>query len=400
MSEEKPKRKSPGLIGHPMYQSKERSEKLSKAMKGRRLSPATEFKKGREGVSYWKGKKNPGLSERNKIKYKGEGNPAYKHGLSKTNAYKVHYNRLRKMRLKGAFGSFTLKEWEDLKKSYNYTCLICKKSEPEISLTVDHIIPIVKGGRNTMDNIQPLCGSCNSKKHGKILEYVHKTASLVIGAGEVGIAVHNIFKDYYRVNIIDEGSKCDEPISYLHICFPYDVDFVEKVTEYQFQYKPAYTIVHSTVPVGTCRKLDAISSPIRGLHPHLEKGVRTFVKFIGGERASEVAEYFRRAGLRIQLCDKSETTELGKLLDTEYYRMCIEFCKKAKELSNLFDVSFLSAYTLFNQTYNEGYSKLGYEEYVRPVLQPIMTDIKGHCVMPNKSLLEQSIEQILKESNE
>jgi 5-methylcytosine-specific restriction endonuclease McrA len=31
-------------------------------------------------------------------------------------------------------------------------------------LTVDHIVPIRKGGKNSRQNAQVMCGSCNSKK--------------------------------------------------------------------------------------------------------------------------------------------------------------------------------------------------------------------------------------------
>lgn len=68
-------------------------------------------------------------------------------------------------------GSFTTQEWEALKAEYNYTCLRCGKSEPEIKLTADHVIPISKLGSNTISNIQPLCLSCNSSKKDQIADY-------------------------------------------------------------------------------------------------------------------------------------------------------------------------------------------------------------------------------------
>jgi 5-methylcytosine-specific restriction endonuclease McrA len=64
-------------------------------------------------------------------------------------------------------GTFKKQEWEEMKKLYNYTCPCCDKKEPEIKLTIDHIIPLSKGGTNTIDNIQPLCLKCNCKKNNK-----------------------------------------------------------------------------------------------------------------------------------------------------------------------------------------------------------------------------------------
>lgn len=64
---------------------------------------------------------------------------------------------------------YTLEEWEALCKKYDYLCLACKKHGLE--LTVDHVIPISRGGKDTIDNIQPLCRSCNSKKNNKHIDY-------------------------------------------------------------------------------------------------------------------------------------------------------------------------------------------------------------------------------------
>jgi 5-methylcytosine-specific restriction endonuclease McrA len=68
-------------------------------------------------------------------------------------------------------GSYTASEWRALKDLYGFRCLCCGKAEPRIKLTVDHVVPLSKGGVNDISNIQPLCLSCNCTKSARSTDY-------------------------------------------------------------------------------------------------------------------------------------------------------------------------------------------------------------------------------------
>ena len=83
----------------------------------------------------------------------------------------------REAREKGATGSHTAKEWFTLKIKFAWTCPGCFRREPDIKLTEDHIIPLIIGGSDNIENIQPLCQSCNSSKSKRYVVY-HPTLLL------------------------------------------------------------------------------------------------------------------------------------------------------------------------------------------------------------------------------
>ena len=75
----------------------------------------------------------------------------------------------RETRKTEAGGSYTAAEWNALVEHYGGKCLCCGRDN--VALTVDHITPVAKGGTSNIDNLQPLCLSCNSSKGTQIIDY-------------------------------------------------------------------------------------------------------------------------------------------------------------------------------------------------------------------------------------
>jgi len=98
----------------------------------------------------------------------------WKGGISKVPGYYAHLQRIRKYRIRGNGGKHTYEEWLNLKNKYGNKCLSCGKSEPIVKLTEDHILPISKGGNSDIENIQPLCFSCNCKKRTREMNYLNQ----------------------------------------------------------------------------------------------------------------------------------------------------------------------------------------------------------------------------------
>lgn len=116
-------------------------------------------------------KKKMSIEEQNAykdIRKNGESKQVYHKRYCKNNPDVIaHLKARRYAKEKNAEGSHTLEEWNRLKDSCGNVCVFCGSDE---KLTKDHIIPLSKGGSDYIENIQPLCKSCNSKKHNHIYE--------------------------------------------------------------------------------------------------------------------------------------------------------------------------------------------------------------------------------------
>jgi hypothetical protein len=103
--------------------------------------------------------------QQNREEYRRKQREAYKKNPEKYLA-KNHRYEARKI---GGGGAYTTDEWKALLKSSGYRCVWCGCSD--VKLTVDHVIPVSMGGTSNIDNIQPLCLSCNSRKRDKTMDF-------------------------------------------------------------------------------------------------------------------------------------------------------------------------------------------------------------------------------------
>lgn len=115
-----------------------------------------------------------------------ERNPErYRDGYNNWHRNNRHRDRAaqhRRRSLKANNGVF-VKTDRELRRLYSSPCAACGLTG---NITADHIIPIAKGGRDSIGNLQPLCMSCNSSKNDKLMiewrVWLEQSARLSVGA--------------------------------------------------------------------------------------------------------------------------------------------------------------------------------------------------------------------------
>lgn len=79
------------------------------------------------------------------------------------------YTHTRSTRVSQAPGrGVSSQAWKFVLKLYGERCLKCGSMD---CITLDHVVPLSKGGWHDIINIQPLCHSCNSGKKDKVEDY-------------------------------------------------------------------------------------------------------------------------------------------------------------------------------------------------------------------------------------
>jgi 5-methylcytosine-specific restriction endonuclease McrA len=79
---------------------------------------------------------------------------------------KLQKARAVRLGLRLAQNTLTTRQWLDCLIAQGWRCAYCGKPHLEHveELTMDHVIPLSRGGANTIENIVPACRACNRSK--------------------------------------------------------------------------------------------------------------------------------------------------------------------------------------------------------------------------------------------
>lgn len=84
---------------------------------------------------------------------------------------RIVWQEARRQRQLAAPATLTHLEWRGIIASQGGRCLMCGVMFGQVvKPTRDHIVPVKLGGALTRDNVQALCGPCNSRKQARVLD--------------------------------------------------------------------------------------------------------------------------------------------------------------------------------------------------------------------------------------
>ncbi len=214
--------------------------------------------------------------------------------------------------------------------------------------------------------------------------------AILIGYGEIGRAVYNVFIQAHEIDVCDIKLE-KRPIGKYEImlvAIPYSEEFVRLVKEYQDQYKTNAIIIFSTVAIGTTSQIpNAVHSPVEGKHPELDTSISIMPRWVGGWNETVRRFFSPFCWMEVKICERPEMTEFIKLRSTSLYGVNIEFARYTKMVCDVLEIDYEKV-NEFDRDYNELYKRLGMPDYQKYILYPPEGKIGGHCVLPNSVILD------------
>lgn len=223
---------------------------------------------------------------------------------------------------------------------------------------------------------------------------MRRTKVVVAGLGEVGKPLFDLLSTEYDVIGVDITTpERIEQADVLHVCFPFQIkDFLGETTRYIHLFKPALTVVNSTVAIGTTRAIAertgaaVVNSPVRGKHARMLAELSLYAKFVGAMNTAtgeQAARHFESVGLKTKILSSPEATELAKLTETTYFGVLIAWAQEVERYCDRSAVDYDEVVSFFEEI-----------KYLPPVkYHPGI--IGGHCVMPNIKILSKYTHSML-----
>jgi len=248
---------------------------------------------------------------------------------------------------------------------------------------------------------------------------MEKKRCLVIGGGQIGLAIAEIWRRRLVVDVVDtdpqkmsliklrelELQLKESKISYnyVHICIPYTDDFISNVMRWYS--RRAIYVNYSTVIPGTSAALEVklrfpvIYSPVIGKHPDLVSYMLQphpiAIAGIDEIALLELMDDMRALRMRPYVFysrenDQRKNLEAAKNMSLIRYAHEVKWAHDLHAWCELHLVDFNVVHYQWTELYNEVYR--GDSKFQRSLLDYVSGPIGGHCVTPAVERMSNSFE--------
>lgn len=225
------------------------------------------------------------------------------------------------------------------------------------------------------------------------INFAQKYEVVIVGFGEIGKPIGQLLAGRYPVYPMDpevypEYTGDQIACNFLHICIPGNLEtFNEIVLGYIEKFKPAHTIIHSTVVPGTTRTIEeaqeiskVVFSPVQGKHADnkMKRDMLNYPKYIGAtslETAKIVKAHLEEVGFDVPVMNSPEEAEWSKIVATSYFGFMIVWAQEMERLCDKHGLDYEHITHFFRIA----------DDFTPPHFPGV---IGGHCVLPNLELWE------------
>ena len=240
-----------------------------------------------------------------------------------------------------------------------------------------------------------------------------KTKDVIAGLGEIGEPIFQLISKETVTLGYDKNPKLNTKSSkklfslktnFLHICIPFTGKFIQNVLALNKKFQPKGIVIHSTISLGTTKKLQSklsipvIYSATRGVHKRMLYDLKRYTKFYALEKNAPKAKWasktysnlMKKCKVKTKKMSNPKTLELAKIIvDTSYFGWLINYAQISNMIAKKHGVDYDEMWLFADEIHKY----LGN----RPKMYPGF--IGGHCVVENLDLINNETLYMIDEIN-